>query len=208
MAFKMPRIAIIEDQPVMRKRLADYFTGTGRWHVAGTAANLAEARTILSEGVEPGAPAVDILVLDIRLKTGWGLDIIPWLRGLYGEKPPAVAVYSDFNDYANVSAALSLGVRAYVCKNRDETELEAALETLLRGGTYIDPDIEQQLTALVKTASLLTKREAEILVLVKSGLSNREIAARLGISSRTVENILSCVYDKTGIHSRLELQKI
>jgi NarL family two-component system response regulator LiaR len=205
--MKMPGIAIIEDQPVMRKRLADYFTGTRRWYVAGTAANLAEARTILSEGAAQGA-AVDILVLDIRLKTGWGLDIIPWLRDLYREKPPAVAVYSDFNDYANVSAALSLGVRAYVCKNRDETELEAALETLLRGGTYIDPDIEQQLTVLVKTASLLTKREAEILVLVKSGLSNREIAGRLGISGRTVENILSCVYDKTGIHSRLELQKL
>jgi NarL family two-component system response regulator LiaR len=200
---------IIEDQPVMRKRLADYFEGTGRWHVAGTAANLAEARTMLSEGAEQGA-AVDILVLDIRLKTGWGLDIIPWLRDLYRKKPlpPAVAVYSDFNDYANVSAALSLGVRAYVCKSRDETELEAALETLLRGGTYMDPDIEQQLTVLVKTVSLLTKREAEILVLVKSGLSNREIAARLGINGRTVENILSCVYDKTGIHSRLELQKL
>ena len=208
MAFKMPRIAILEDQPVMRKRLADYFSETGRWHVAGTAANLAEARNLLSPETEQGAPPVDILVLDIRLKTGWGLDIVPWLRELYGKQSPAVAIYSDFNDYANVSAAFSLGVRAYVCKGRDETELEAALETVLRGGTYTDPEAGRELAALTETASLLTKREGEILVLVKSGLSNREIAARLGISIRTVENILSCVYDKTGVHSRLELQKL
>jgi NarL family two-component system response regulator LiaR len=52
------------------------------------------------------------------------------------------------------------------------------------------------------------RREGEILILVKKGLSNKVIANRLGLSRRAVENILSCVYDKTGVSSRLELQKL
>jgi DNA-binding NarL/FixJ family response regulator len=54
----------------------------------------------------------------------------------------------------------------------------------------------------------LTKRETEILSLVKNGLSNNQIANDLGLSRRTVENILSCVYNKTGIKSRLELERL
>jgi NarL family two-component system response regulator LiaR len=155
----------------MRAGLAEYFTGTGRWYVVGTAGELTEARAILSAPetgteagrVSAGVAAVDILLLDIQLlESGWGLDIIPWLREQRLEKMPAPVVYSAFTDYANVSAALSL----------------------------------------------LTHREAEILTLVKTGLSNKRIAEQLGISHRTVENILSFVYDKTGIHSRLELQKL
>jgi DNA-binding NarL/FixJ family response regulator len=56
--------------------------------------------------------------------------------------------------------------------------------------------------------SLLTRRETEIFTLVKDGLSNQGIADKLSISRRTVENILHCIYDKTGIPSRLDLQKM
>jgi DNA-binding NarL/FixJ family response regulator len=54
----------------------------------------------------------------------------------------------------------------------------------------------------------LTRRETDIFTLVKDGLSNQQIAEKLSISRRTVENILHCIYDKTGIPSRLELQKM
>jgi DNA-binding CsgD family transcriptional regulator len=54
----------------------------------------------------------------------------------------------------------------------------------------------------------LTRREAEVFNLAKTGLTSRQIGARLGISSRTVDNILSCIYDKTGIRSRRELERL
>jgi len=67
---------------------------------------------------------------------------------------------------------------------------------------------QKKLQTITDLFSLLTKRETEILNLVKHGLSNKEISCQLDISRRTVENILSYVYDKTGIHSRLELERL
>jgi DNA-binding NarL/FixJ family response regulator len=194
-----PRLVIVEDHPVMREGLASYFTGTGRWQVMGTASTLAEAKELLS-GVQ-----ADIALLDIQLEDGWGLDVIPHFAE---QNSPVIAVYSSFDDYAHVSAALGMGVRAYICKRRNEQELENALQNALCGAVYIDEAAQSKLQNVTDLVCLLTRRETEILKFVKGGLSNKQIAARLGISRRTVENILCCVYDKTGIKTRLELQRM
>ena len=196
---KIPSIVIIEDHPIMREGLAAWFAGTGRWQVKGTASNLAQTKELLT------VTSADLVLLDIQLEDGWGLDIISWLAlqtELAQNALPIMAVYSVFDDYAHVRAALGLGVRAYICKRRNVEELEDALLTALSGGLYIDDSAQKKFQNVADLISLLTKREAEILTLVKSGLPNKEIAERLGISRRTVENILSCVYDKTGIRSR------
>ena len=203
-----PQIVIIEDHPVMREGLAVWFSRTGRWEVAGTAASVAEAKELLTR------LKVDVALIDIQLEDGWGLDIIPWLKTACAQNAhtqgnyPVLAVYSAFDDYAHVNAAVSMGVRAYVCKRRGEAELEKALLRALGGKTYIDETAQTKLEAVNSIFNLLTRREAEILSLVKDDLSNKQIATRLGISHRTVENVLCCIYDKTGITSRLELQKL
>jgi DNA-binding NarL/FixJ family response regulator len=73
---------------------------------------------------------------------------------------------------------------------------------------YTDKTAELILQNAAGVINLLTRREADIFTLVKDGLSNQQIAEKLSISRRTVENILHCIYDKTGIPSRLELQKM
>ena len=198
-----PGIVIIEDHPVMAEGLAASLEKSGRWRVTGKASTLSEARKLLS------ASLPDILLLDIQLKDGCSLELIPWLNQQNPQtKLPALVVYSAFDDYARVTAALGLGVNAYVCKHRNEEELEAILQKVLNGGRYIDEETQGKLETVSGFLSHLTKREAEILNLVKEGLSNSQIAARLNIKQRTVENILSCVYDKTGIRSRLKLQQM
>ena len=202
---KITNIIIIEDHPVVRNGLSAFFTATGRWKISGIAASLAEARKLLN------AIQADIVLLDIQLEDGWGLDIIPLLVTQSEQKPcsmPLLAVYSAFDDYAHVRAALSMGVKAYVTKRRSEQELEDALRKALDGKLYIDEAAQQKLKTITQLFNLLTKREKEILNLVKHGMSNKEISFRLDISRRTVENILSCVYDKTGIKSRLELERL
>jgi len=195
----IPKIIIVEDHPVMREGLANYFAGTNRWQVTGTASTLAEAKDLVTRVY------ADILLLDIQLEDGWGLDIIPYLTKQDG---PIMAVYSSFDDYAHVSAALGMGVQAYICKRRSEQELEAALRATLDGTPYIDDTVQSKLNKTVNLFSLLTKRETEIFRLVTQRLSNKQIAETLKISPRTVENILSCVYDKTGIRSRAELERL
>jgi len=220
---KIPNIIIIEDHPIMRGGLVSYFTGTRRWNVLGAVSNIEDAKILLSSPYSKprtcdSHTAADLMLIDIQLENEWGLDIIPWLkdkksvsRGEFsgaGIKIPKIAVYSAYDDFAHVSAALSIGVQGYICKHRSERELENALLKIMEGKTYIDDNAQAKLDTNAKLINLLTKREIEILTFVKNNLSNNEIASRLGISQRTVENILSCVYDKTGIKSRLELQKM
>ena len=199
-----PGIIIIEGHPVMRDALADFLGGTGRWRITGKASSLASAKELLTRpGIKP-----DIMLLDIRLEDGWGLDIIPWYTKQKSGRVPYMAVYSAFDDYAHVSAALSMGVRAYIHKRRNERELESVLLKVLGGGFHIDEIVQARHQLVMDIFNLLTKREAEILSLVKDGLSNKQIAAALGRSHRTVENIISCIYDKTGIRSRTELERL
>jgi NarL family two-component system response regulator LiaR len=208
----MNSIVIIEDHPVMRKGLAGYFAGTGRWRMLGTAANLEEARKLLSFPDTSGTNVrgtlfPDVVLLDLQLGKEWGLDIIHWLDTRSAPKRPAVAVYSTFDDYTNIMTAYNMGVRAYVCKDRREAELEAALIIMLKTGSFIDETFRDELAAVTNKLNRFTKREAEIFGLVKKGLSNVVIAETLGINHRTVDNILSCIYDKTGVKSRLDLMK-
>jgi DNA-binding NarL/FixJ family response regulator len=206
----MNSIVILEDHPVMRKGLAAWFAGTGRWQILGIAADLAEARDLFSEM----AALPDILLLDIRLSSpdgaaedAIGFDIIPWLRERFGKTPPVV-VYTQFDDYAHAKAALGFGVRGYVCKYRSEEELETVLHAVLRGEFSIDKAVEPKLKNAAETHKLLTRRESEILKYIREGRSNKGIAAALCISPRTVENFLSRIYYKTGISSRSDLQKL
>jgi len=182
--------------------LALYFSDSGRWNVLGTAPSLAETKTKIS-----GMNGIDVLLLDVQLEDGWGLDIIHWVRE-QKIKPPVFAVYTAFDDFGHVSAAMSLGAKVYITKRRNKQELEAAILNALSGIVCIDESAQMKLNAVTNYSSMLTKREAEILTLVKNGLSNNEIAAKLGISIRTVQNILSCVIDKTGIKSRQKLERL
>jgi len=207
---KIPNIIIIEDHPVMRGGLVSYFTGTRRWNVSGAVSNIEEAKTLFSslygEPRPRGSQAADLLLIDIQLESEWGLDIIPWLKENYRRQMPVMAVYSTFDDFAHVSTALSMGIRGYICKRSSESELENALFDVMEGRTYIDSSAQARLDTNANLFKLLTKRETDILSLIKKNLTNKEIASRLGINQRTVENILCCVYDKTGIRSRVELQ--
>ncbi|GHV69848.1 DNA-binding response regulator [Spirochaetia bacterium] len=203
----MNSIFIVEDHPVMRRGLAGWFAETGRWNVLGTAASLDEAAVLLSQGSPP-----DIIVLDIQLgrrelgEHAWGLGLVPWLRKQFGKAAPFCVVYSGFTDTAHVSTAFKQGVRGYVGKDADEAALEKALLVVLAGDEYLDPSLAvDRLNRVVGLEERLTQREAEVFNLAKARLSSREIGARLGISSRTVDNILSCIFDKTGIANRKEL---
>ncbi|MCL2444324.1 MAG: response regulator transcription factor [Treponema sp.] len=202
MLIKMPKIIIIEDHPIMCQGLADYFSGTNNWKVNGIASSLSDAKKLLAK------TTADIILLDIQLDDGWGLDIISWLQDQPGMQMPVIAVYSTFDDYAHVSAALCLGVKAYITKRRSGKELENALLTTLSGINYIDEAAQVKLKNVNDILSLLNKRESEVLTLVKDGHSNAQMADELCLSRRTVENILSCIYTKTGIKSRFELERL
>jgi len=196
-------IVIIEDHPVMQEGLLSYFEKTGKWRVTGTAASLEKSKELLC------ANTPDVILLDIQLEDEPGLNIIPWLKNQRGhDSLPVIAVYTSYNDFVHASAALGRGVQVYMCKKHSVNDLEKALCGALNGKIYIDESVQSKLDSVAGILNILTKREAEIFAMVKSGCQNRQIAQRLNISHRTVENILCCIYDKTGVHSREKLRDL
>ncbi|MDR2110038.1 MAG: response regulator transcription factor [Spirochaetaceae bacterium] len=202
-------IVIVEDHPVMRKGLAAWFAETGRWKVLGTAASLEDAAALFcSIHAEITGGTADIVLLDIQLEGAWGLDLIPRLRERFGKASPPCVVYSAFDGWAYINAALNAGARGYVSKRSGEEELEKALQAVLAGDEYVEKSLREHLGRVTGMVERLTRRETEVWNLAREGLSSRRIGSRLGISPRTVDNILSIIYDKTGIRDRRELMKL
>jgi len=200
---KRPGVIIIEDHSIVREGLIGYFHKTGRFRVVGTASNLDDAKKLLLSA------SADILIIDIQLKDGLGLSLIPWLKQekQTSESFPVIAIYTAYDDFVYVSAALTKGAQVYMNKRRGVEELEEALIKALEGEKYIDDTVQVKLDIMADTIDALTRRESEIFTLVKAGLSNKQIGDKLGIKVRTVENILSIIYDKVGVNSRQELQE-
>jgi DNA-binding NarL/FixJ family response regulator len=209
MIISKPSIIFIEDHAVMRKGLASWFAASERWQVTGTASSLETAKELFVDSSNSITPSlkVDIMLLDIELKDGMGLDIIPWLAE-QNISCPKIAVYSNFETYAYVKLALNRGAKAYISKSREESEVEAALIAALNGELWIDPIVWKKNQNTKNLIDLLSAREFEILILLKRNFSNKQISDSLFISTKTVANHISNMNDKTGTHSRLELQNL
>jgi NarL family two-component system response regulator LiaR len=194
----MQTILLVDDHVMIRRGLAALLAATGRFFIAGEAASLAEARGLL-ESTEP-----DLVILDIELGDDNGLDLISAVQG----KKPAVLVYSVFEDPFRIQSALHLGARGYVSKSAGETELLAAIDTVLAGNIRLDPRLELKIAGVPDIYARFTRREREILELVQKRYDNIQIAKTLALDKRTVENYLSRIYDKTGAASRTDLIKM
>jgi NarL family two-component system response regulator LiaR len=198
----MVSILLIDDHPLVRDGIGKRLEETGRFVIAGEAASLAQARSLL----ETMTPLPALIILDISLGADNGLSFIPEAGGICkarGEKPPAILVCSMYNDPFLAQSAMKKGASGYISKSADRGELTAAIDTLLGGGQYIEKslDVPGRTTAWGE----LTRRELEILTMVKRSLTNQQIADALYVSVRTVENHLGHIYLKTGAGSRRAL---
>ena len=104
-----------------------------------------------------------------------------------------------------VQAAYKLGAQGYIGKSADETQLLEAIDTVLSGGVYISGEHGEKLAQSYALYDRFTKREYEILRLIKNNKTNQEIAEKLGLKIRTVGNQVSNIYFKTGVETRQEL---
>jgi DNA-binding NarL/FixJ family response regulator len=205
----MISVVLIDDHPMLTNAIGVWLEVTGRFTIAGTAANLEEARIMMKEL----DPLPQIVILDISMGGGNnagaqedGLTFIPELEKICKERKasiPAVLVCSMYEDPFLVQRAMDLGAKGYVAKSAVGNEITTAIDAILAGETYTSVKIKKQ--DQKKTFLVLTRRENEIVALVKQSLSNQQIAKMLGVNNRTVDNHLRSIYEKTGITSRKEL---
>ena len=121
-------------------------------------------------------------------------------------------ILSAYGEVDFVRRAFEAGVAGYLLKTMPRDELINAARAVGMGTTVLDPDVSTQLTMAGASADTtgnppLTLREQQVVALVADGLSNKAIAARLGVSTRTVEGHVNHVFTKLGIESRTELVK-
>ena len=193
------RILLADDHPMIRAAL-DVLLRDTAYEVVGMAGT-GEAALHLLDKLRP-----DVLLLDIQMPGGSGLDVLRRLRAA-NSLVKVVLLTAAIDDAALVEAK-ALKVRGIVLKNSDPAFLLDCLDSVRAGRTWIDPDLAKRTRQLATTAKgvlQLAPRERQLISFVRKGLRNREIAAQLGVTEGTVKAYLHAIFEKLNVSNRTEL---
>ncbi len=191
------RILVADDHPIVRDGLRAVLETQPDLVVVGEAASGPEVLEQVA-GLGP-----DILLLDLEMPD---LDGVQVLRALATQGSPVrVLVFTAYDADAQVMGAVQAGAQGYLLKGAPREELFRAVRTVAGGGVWIQPQVARTLVGHVRgDADPLTPREQEVLQLVAQGLANKQIAARLGITERTVKLHVSNILGKLGATNRTD----
>jgi DNA-binding NarL/FixJ family response regulator len=190
------RLVLIEDHEALREGL-ELLLGREGCEVVGTAGTAGEGLELI-ERLEP-----DVSLVDIRLGDESGIDLTR--RLLEGDAERRVVLYTGSSDVELLFSGLDSGARGYALKDGAPSELTGALETVARGGTYVDPRLRPKLLSRDTTQRMpsLSKREREIMDLLAQGLTGEDVAERLVLSSETVKTHIRNAMSKLEAHTRV-----
>jgi DNA-binding NarL/FixJ family response regulator len=190
------RLVLIEDHEALREGL-ELLLGREGCEVVGTAGTAGEGQELI-ERLEP-----DVSLVDIRLGDESGIDLTR--RLLEADAERRVVLYTGSSDVELLFSGLDSGARGYALKDGAPSELTGALETVARGGTYVDPRLRPKLLSRDTTQRMpsLSKREREIMDLLAQGLTGEDVAERLVLSSETVKTHIRNAMSKLEAHTRV-----
>lgn len=204
----MLSILIADDHTLFRRGLISLLDESGEFQVVGEASSGPEAVRLALER-HP-----DVVLMDVHMPGGGGAAAVAQLRELLPNLPVIMLSVSDKD--ADLLDAIRAGARGYLLKNAESEELFDALRQVASGQVVLSPalagvlfrHIAQDASALAKPEMPLSLRELEILRLVATGLTNREIAARLYLSENTVKTHLARILEKLNATSRSQAVEI
>lgn len=200
------RVAVVEDDPAFRTAFAYAVQAAPDMALAWVVATRGEALALL-EG-----PAADVLLVDLGLPDGSGIDVI---RAAQEAWPGcAVMVTTAFGDEAHVIASIEAGASGYLLKDGPPQYVVQEIRTLRQGGSPISPLIARRVLQRLRVApppaavpageALLSQREAQVLELAAKGFQFDEIAQRLQVSRHTVQTFVRRIYAKLEVNSKME----
>jgi DNA-binding NarL/FixJ family response regulator len=193
------KVIIADDHTLFRQGLRLILEDIENLDVIADVANGKELINIVRELLP------DLIIMDINMPQINGIEASRILLHEFPElKILVVSMYGDEQYYNSV---IENGVKGFILKDAENTELRAAVNAILNGKTYFSQELLLKLIRNRKNSDqiLLTQRERQILELICQGLNTTEIAARLFLSERTVDNHRANLLDKTGCRNSLSL---
>jgi len=199
------RVFLVDDHTVVRRGMRAFLDMLPDIEVIGEAADGQAALDELAV-LEKADDLPDVVLMDLLMPRLDGVAATSAIKQRHPEVQ--VVALTSFSEAERVHAALEAGAAGYLLKDAEADELAAAIRAARRGEVHLDPVVARKLTQLLvapeHTATALTAREREVLVLVADGKSNREIADALVISERTARTHVSNVLTKLGLASRTQ----
>jgi DNA-binding NarL/FixJ family response regulator len=202
------RVAVVDDHAIVRAGLRMVLEADPGFEIVGEA-DTAAAALLLVRRERP-----DVALIDINLPDESGLRVASDILG--SEPSVRVLMLSVHDDSAIVRESVRLGAHGYVRKDTTPADLRAAIRAVHEGEAWFSPSVARTLAEALREQSSavpynlerLTERERDVLTRIARGLSNKEIAAELGISARTVESHRDSLMRKTGLRNVAALTRL
>jgi two-component system, NarL family, response regulator DevR len=199
------RLLVVDDHEVVRQGLVSLLDRRANLQVVAEAATVAEA----IEQAHRQQP--DLIVMDVRLPDGSGIEAC---RDIRAEMPETrVVMLTSYPDEEAVMSAIIAGASGYLLKQIRARDLVNALEAVGRGESLLDPAVTSQVLERIRRIAAndqpdelaeLTQQERKILMLVAEGKTNKEIAAEVYLSDKTVKNYVSSILSKLNLERRAQ----
>ena len=205
---KKTRVVVIDDHPVVRRGICATFAEEADFEVVGEGGSADEAINLANE------KRADLILLDVTMPGG-GIEAAAAIS--QSRPDAAIMMLSIREDLATVRAALRAGAHGYISKGVGGADLVASARRVLGGERFVSPDLaarlitedlhgrdKPQTDTHISLRAALTQRERQVFELLGEGLSNLEIANRVGLSENTVKHYMTPLLQKLGVRNRTE----
>jgi two-component system, NarL family, response regulator DevR len=199
------RLLVVDDHEVVRQGLVALLGRRPNFQVVAEAGSVSESLE-MAQRFKP-----DLVVMDVRLPDGSGIEAC---REIRDELPDTkVVILTSYPDEEAVFSAIIAGASGYLLKQVRARDLVAALEAVGRGESLLDPAVTEKVLERVRRIATsgptdelaqLTAQEQKILLLVAEGKTNKEIAAEVFLSDKTVKNYVSSILSKLNLQRRAQ----
>jgi DNA-binding NarL/FixJ family response regulator len=197
----MTTVFLLDDHEIVRRGVADLIDAEDDLRVVG------ESGTVRGTLGRVAATKPDVVVLDVRLPDGSGIDACREIRSAF---PQIVCLMlTAYDDESATAAAILAGAAGYVVKDIRGQTLVADIRRVARGDRLLPETTTARVMARLAESVLdnkpdLTLREGQVLELIAAGLTNRQIGERLGLAEKTVKNYVSALLAKLGMKRRTQ----
>lgn len=198
------KLIIADDHELFRNGLAELLRKHDDIKIVKTVGDGLEFMELINSQFE-----ADIVLLDITMPNMDGFQVLKELKNATSDiKPIVISMHNDGNYIAKCA---KMGAFGYLLKNTDESELILAIRSVANGKKYFSAEISEKMINFMSTQSIsedvLSNKETEVLGLISKGLTTKEIAAKLFVSSRTIETHRANILKKLEVKNTAELIK-